>query len=157
MQLVWSRLGPRFEGGCVANGPRGNPSPVNVSGLRGGPLPTSLPTSPCWLRTALSIIIVSVVVLYFQCLKYSNEVPELYSQSWRDESVSDAADLSWINAHQLNHCHMSQVQTTLGMLNLTHTQYRSFQFSCLYMYNLTKYRNIFHLSLSLSLSLSVFL
>ncbi len=68
--------------------------------------------------------ILTTVVLYFQCLKYSNEVPELYSQSWRDESVSDAADLSWINAHQLNHCHMSQVQTTLGMLNLTHTQYR---------------------------------
>ncbi len=80
--------------------------------------------------------------------------------------MSDAADLSWINAHQLNHCHVSQVQTTLGMLNLTHTH--NTDHSNLVAYICTILQSIVtsfislslslsSLSLSLSLSLSVFL
>ncbi|KPP67421.1 synaptotagmin-like protein 5-like [Scleropages formosus] len=43
-------------------------------------------------------------------------------QSGGDEPVSDAADLCWVDPDQLDHRHMPQVQSTLGMLEDSHRQ-----------------------------------
>lgn len=49
--------------------------------------------------------------------------PQLQGQPWRQQPVSDPADLCWVSPDQLNHSHVSQVKATLSVL-FTHKMQR---------------------------------
>lgn len=50
------------------------------------------------------------------CLCVCERVPELQSQSWRQQHVSNSTNLCRVSPNQLNYRHMPQVQSTLSVL-----------------------------------------